>query len=112
MKNALYFMLKAVFVTFLFWFFGYVEKLLDKKAMVNDTHSERLCFTQFSKKNGWLAAFDLFHVFALSIKFYTFHYYVLMFEKCYSSNIEDSKNEWLVFSTSFAAKFGLENAFS
>ena len=39
MKNAFYFMLKALFVleifTFLSWLFGYVEKRLDKKAMVN-----------------------------------------------------------------------------
>ena len=39
MKNAFYFILKALFVldifTFLFWLFGYVEKRLDKKAMVN-----------------------------------------------------------------------------
>ena len=38
-KNAFYFMLKALFVleifTFLSWLFGYVEKRLDKKAMVN-----------------------------------------------------------------------------
>ena len=122
MKNVFYFMLKAVFVleivTFLSWLFGYVEKRLDEKAMVNDTHREKLCFTQFSKKNGWLAASDLFHVFTLSIKFYTFHYDVLMFEKCDSSNIQGSKNEWLLLSASFAAKFGLvyvlilENAFS
>ena len=40
MKNtAFYFMLKALFVfeifTFLSWLFGYVEKWLDKKAVVN-----------------------------------------------------------------------------
>ena len=38
-KNAFYFMLKALFVfeifTFLSWLFGYVEKRLDKKVMVN-----------------------------------------------------------------------------
>ena len=38
-KNIFYFMLKALFVpeifTFLSWLFGYVEKRLDKKAMVN-----------------------------------------------------------------------------
>ena len=38
MKNAFYFILKALFIlevfTF-FWFFGYVEKRLDKKAKVN-----------------------------------------------------------------------------
>ena len=39
MKNAFHFMLKALFVlgifTFLSGVFGYVEKRLDKKAMVN-----------------------------------------------------------------------------
>ena len=39
MINAFYFMLKALFIleifTFLPWFFGYVEKRLDKKAKVN-----------------------------------------------------------------------------
>ena len=38
MKNAFYFMLKVLFVleilTFLSWLFGYVEKRVDKKAMV------------------------------------------------------------------------------
>ena len=37
MKTTLYFMLKVLFVeifTFLSWHFGYVEKQLDKKAMV------------------------------------------------------------------------------
>ena len=39
MKNAFYFMSKAPFVfkivTFLCWLFGYVEKRLDKKPMVD-----------------------------------------------------------------------------
>ena len=39
MKNAFYFMSKALFVlelsTFLSWIFGYVEKWLDKKVIVN-----------------------------------------------------------------------------
>ena len=39
MKNAFYFMLKALLIfeilTFTSWLFGYVEKRLDKKAMVN-----------------------------------------------------------------------------
>ena len=47
-------------------------------------------FIQFSTKNGWLAASDLFHVFTQSIKLHcTFHYRVLtvqMFEKSDSSN--------------------------
>ena len=39
MKNAIYLMLKVLFVyemfTFLSWLFGYIEKRLTKKAMVN-----------------------------------------------------------------------------
>ena len=39
MKDAFYFVLKALFVleifTFLSWIFGYVEKRLGKKIMVN-----------------------------------------------------------------------------
>ena len=39
MENAFYFKLKALFVlemfTVLYWHFGYVEKRVDKKAMVN-----------------------------------------------------------------------------
>ena len=35
MKNAFYFMLKAVFVLEIFTLFVYVEKRLDKKADVN-----------------------------------------------------------------------------
>ena len=46
-------------------------------------------FTQFSARNGCLAASDLFHMFTQPIKFYAFHYHVVrvqMFEKGYSSN--------------------------
>ena len=37
MKTVFYFMLKALFVLEIltFWFFGFIEKRLDKKAMVN-----------------------------------------------------------------------------
>ena len=51
----------------------------------NDTRRKK----QFSTRNGWLAASGLFHIFTQSIKFYTFHFYVLrvqMFEKCDSSS--------------------------
>ena len=51
---------------------------------VNDTHRERLMFHSIQYRNDWLAAYDLFHMFTQSIKFYTFHYQ--MFEKCDSSN--------------------------
>ena len=40
MKNASYIMLKALFVleifSFLAWLFGYVNKWLDKKALISD----------------------------------------------------------------------------
>ena len=35
---------------------------------------ERLVFHSIQYRNGWLAASDLFDMFAQSIKFYTFHY--------------------------------------
>ena len=40
----------------------------------NDTHREKLCFTQFNTKNGCLAASDLSHMFTQSITVQTFHY--------------------------------------
>ena len=44
--------------------------------LINDAHREKLYFTQFSTRIYWnrsLAASDFFHVFTLTIKFYTFH---------------------------------------
>ena len=73
----------------------------------NDTHREKLCFTQFSIRNGWLAASDLFRIFTQSIKIYTFHYHVLkvqMFKKCGSSN---GQSKWLLLLAKFTAKLGL-----
>ena len=84
----------------------------------NDTHREKLCFIQFSTKNGWLAASVLFHMFTQWIKFVhsIIHVRVKMFEKCDSSN---RQKKWMVAPFSkFTAKFGLvfvltlENAFS
>ena len=49
----------------------------DISITVNDTHREKLCFTQFSTRNGCLAASDLIQMFTQSIKFYTFHCHVL-----------------------------------
>ena len=63
---------------------------------------------RFQCRDLQMAASDLFHLFTQSIKFYTFNYPVLrlqLFEKC-DSQI-DSKNEWLLLSASFTAKFGL-----
>ena len=45
-------------------------------------------FTQFSTRNGRLAASDLFHMFTQSIKFYTFHYHVLKVQSCILHNDE------------------------
>ena len=84
---------------------------------VNDTHSEKLLFYSIQYKNGCSATYDLFHMFAQPIKFYTFHYHVLKSLKNVIHQI-DSKNEWLLLSASFTAKFRLafastvENAFS
>ena len=97
-------------------------------------------FTQFSTRNGCLAASDHFHMFTQSIKFYTLYYHVLFYYhhyhfiiipfyyllhsiikyRCLKNVIHqiDSKYEWLLLSASFTAKVGLvfvlalENAFS
>ena len=59
MKNAFYFMLKDLFVLeefiFLSGLFGYAEKLLDKKTMVNDvtdwtTNNYNTLIAQYLKK--------------------------------------------------------------
>ena len=59
---------------------------VSRESCFNDTHRERLCFTQFSKRNIWLAFSDLFCMFTQSIKFYTYVLRVQMFKKCDSSN--------------------------
>ena len=72
-------------------------------------------FHPIQYSNGWLAASDLFDMFTQSVKFYTFHYQY----SCLKNVIhqKDSKNGWLLLSTSLKAKFGLvfvltlENAF-
>ena len=77
-------------------------------------------FYSIQYKNGCLAASDLFHMFIHPIKFNTFHYHVFEEYKCLKNVIHqiDSKNERLLLSASFTAKFGLafvltlENAFS
>ena len=55
--------------------------------------------------NDWLAASDLFDMFAQSIKFYTF-YYQYRFLKNVIHQI-GGKNGWLLLSASITAKFGL-----
>ena len=59
---------------FLCKFFWFTTSFSDFK-LLNDTHREKLYFTQFSTR---IAAYDLFYVFRQSIKFYTFHYTYLM----------------------------------
>ena len=49
----------------------------EREVALDDTHREKLCFTQFSTRHGCLAASHLFHMFTHSNKFYTFHYHVL-----------------------------------
>ena len=82
--------------------------IVSSSISINDTLREKLCFTQFSIRNGWLPASDLFPMFTESIKFYTFHYHVLkvrMFKNVI--NQMDSKSEWLLLSAKFTAKLGL-----
>ena len=63
MRNAFYFLLKALFIleifTFLFCLFGYVEKRLDKKTMVDfkiydvtdwKTNNDNTHITQYLEK--------------------------------------------------------------
>ena len=81
--------------------FTSLEKGITLPATFNDTRMERLVFHPIQYRNGWLAASDRSDMFTQSIKFYTF-----------------SKDEWLLLSASFTAKFGLafiltlENNFS
>ena len=64
-----------------------------------------------------MAAFDLFHIFTQSVKFYAFHYQVLTVHLLEKSDM-DGKSEWLRLSASSTIKVGLvfvltmENAFS
>ena len=58
-------------------------------------------------------------MFKQSIKFYTFHYHVLKSADVWKTDSSNRpKNEWLLLSASFTAKFGLvfvltqENTFS
>ena len=67
--------------------------------------------------NGYLAAFDLFHIFTQSVKFHEFHYQVLRVHLLEKSDI-DGKNKWLRLSASSTTNVVLvfvltmENAFS
>ena len=71
---------------------------------INDTHRERLAFHSIQYRNGWLAAFDLFHMFTQSIQFYTFHYRY----RCLKNVIPqvDSKHGWLLLSVRLQQNMG------
>ena len=74
-----------------------------KTFPVNGTHREKLCFTQFSiRMAAWLLlTFSIcLHNQLSSI------YLIITYVKCYHIHI-DSKNEWLLYSESFTAKFEL-----
>ena len=66
-------------------------------------------FYSIQYKNGWLAASDLFYMFTQSVKFYTFYYHTFKEFRCLKNVIHevDSKNEWLLLSSGFTAKFWL-----
>ena len=93
-----------------------ISRAVRSNYKLNNTYMERLVFHSIQYRNGWLAVSDLFDIFTQSIKFYIFHYQY----RCLKNVIHqiDSKNEWLLLSASFTAKFGLvfvltlENAFS
>ena len=59
------------------------------------------------RKNGCLAASNLFHTFTQSFKFYTFDYHIL--KRCLKNLARqiDSKIKLVLHSASFTAKFGL-----
>ena len=59
-------------------------------------------------KNDCLAASDIFRMFTESFKFYTFCYHLFKEYRCLKNvnNQIDTKNEWLVLSANFTAKFG------
>ena len=64
------------------------------------------CFNQFGMR---MATSDLFHMFTQSIKFYTLPLSHTKEYRCLKKVIHQiySKNEWLLLSASFMAKFGL-----
>ena len=66
-------------------------------------------FYSIQYRSGWLAASDLFYMFTQSIKFYTFYYHTSKERRCLKNVIHevDSKNEWLLPSSGFTAKFWL-----
>ena len=80
----------------------------DLLASFNDTHWEKLCFTQFSTwMAGWLLLTFLICLHnQLSSIMHSVHVLrVQMFEKCVHQI--DSKNEWWLLPASFTVKFGL-----
>ena len=91
LKNTFYFMLKALFVleifTYLSWLFGYVEKGLDKKAIVNfkiydvtdwTTNNYNTLIAQYLKKQsnqtvkfGQLIECNIYNIYIFLEKSYT-----------------------------------------
>ena len=96
----------------------YMIGTLVVKRLTVLTEKSCVLLNSIQYKNGCLAASDLFHMFIQSLKFYTFHYHILKSTDAYLIHQIDSKNEWLLLSASFTAKFvlvfvlTLENAFS
>ena len=77
-----------------------------EKFDTNVTHREKLSFTQYSARNVWLAASDLFRKFTQSIKV-SIHSIIIYQEYRYLKNVIhqiDSKNEWFLLSARFTAK--------
>ena len=120
----IFFMHVLVFLNFLLKkvvpSFQYKSVIREKKLIIiNDTHREKPCFAQFSTT---MAAWLLLTCFiCLHNQWSSIHSITRITEhRCLKNLIHqiDSKNEWLLLSASFTAKFGLvfvlplENAFS
>ena len=93
------------------------ERFRFRKISFDDTRREKLFFIQFTTR---MAASDLFHMITQSI--ISSIYFIIMFGRVqmFQNVIHQkcSKNEWLLLSASYTAKFGLvfvltlESAFS
>ena len=72
--------------------------------MFNDTHREKLCYTQFSTR---MAAWLLL-MFTQSIKLYKLPYFLLKSTDSVKNVIHQigSKNKWLLLSASFTRNLG------
>ena len=52
-------------------------KILKEVFLLNDTHKEKLYFTQFSTRMAAWLLLIFFHMFTQSVKFCAFHYHLL-----------------------------------